>query len=53
MAHLTLHIFNYYSDMTQARSSQLADYLAKRLDGLRPEEAIEGARELVKKQRLG
>ncbi len=55
-AHLTLNIPNYYSDMTQRDMAiELADYLAKHLEELRPEEA--GAarvlRELIKNQRLG
>lgn len=56
LAHLTLNISNYYGDMTQRELAvELADYLAKRLDSLRPEEAS-NARvlyELVKNQRLG
>ncbi len=56
LAHLTLNIPNYYGDMTQRELAvELADYLAKRLDGLRPDEAS-AARvlcELVKNQRLG
>ncbi len=56
MAHLTLNIPNYYGDMTQRElASELAAYLAKRLEALRPEEAS-NARvlyELVKNQRLG
>lgn len=40
LAHLTLNIPNYYSDMTQRQlAMELADYLAKRLDRLRPDEA--------------
>ena len=55
-AHLTMNIPNYYGDMTQRDLAvELADYLAKHLEELRPEEA--GAarvlRELVKNQRLG
>jgi putative DNA methylase len=55
-AHLTMNIPNYYGDMTQHDLAvELADYLAKRLEELRPEEA--GAarvlRELVKSRRLG
>ena len=55
-AHLTLNIPNYYGDMTQRDLAvELADYLAKHLEDLRPEEA--GAarvlRELVRNQRLG
>jgi putative DNA methylase len=56
IVHLTLNIPNYYSDITQREmAAELADYLAKRLDGRRPEEAS-NARvlyELVKNQRLG
>ncbi|MFH1630314.1 MAG: anti-phage-associated DUF1156 domain-containing protein [Pseudomonadota bacterium] len=56
LAHLMLNIPNYYGDMTQREMAVvLADYLARRLEELRPEEA--GAarvlRELVKSQRLG
>jgi len=56
LSHLTLNIPNYYGDMTQRDLAvDLADYLAKRLEELRPEDA--GAarvlRELVKGQRLG
>ncbi len=56
LAHLTLNIANYYGDMTQRELAvELADYLAKRLDGLRPDEASAARvlRELVKNQRLG
>ena len=54
--HLTMNIPNYYGDMTRRDLAvELADYLAKRLEELRPEEA--GAarvlRELIKSQRLG
>ncbi len=54
--HLTLNIPNYYGDMTQRDMAvELADYLAKRLEKLRPEEASAARvlRELVKNQRLG
>ncbi|MCA9996345.1 MAG: DUF1156 domain-containing protein [Anaerolineales bacterium] len=56
LAHLTLNIPNYYGDMTQRELAvDLADYLAKRLDQLRPEEASAARvlRELIKNQRLG
>ena len=56
LAHLTLNIPNYYGDMTQREIAvQLADYLARRLEALRPEEASAARvlRELVKNQRLG
>ncbi len=56
LSHLTLNIPNYYGDMTQRDLAvDLADYLAKRLEELRPEEAAAARvlRELVKGQRLG
>ena len=54
--HLTMNIPNYYGDMTQRDLAvELADYLAKRIEELRPEEASAARvlRELVKSQRLG
>ena len=53
---MTMNIPNYYGDMTQRDLAvDLADYLAKRIEELRQEEA--GAarvlRELLKNQRLG
>ncbi len=56
LAHLTLNVPNYYGDMTQRElAADLADYLAKRLAAMRPEEASAARvlRELVKNQRLG
>jgi putative DNA methylase len=56
LAHLTLNVPNYYGDMTQRDLAvELSDYLAKQLDGLRPDEASAARvlRELVKNQRLG
>ncbi|TIM20550.1 MAG: DNA methylase, partial [Mesorhizobium sp.] len=56
LAHLTLNIPNYYGDMTQRELAiELADYVAKRLDELRANEASAARvlRELVKNQRLG
>jgi putative DNA methylase len=56
LAHLMLNIPNYYGDMTQRELAvALADYLATRLETLRPEEASAARvlRELVKNQRLG
>ncbi len=56
LAHLTLNVPNYYSDATQRElAAELADYLSKRLEGIRPDEAKEARvlRELVKNQRLG
>ena len=56
LVHLTLNIPNYYGDMTQRELAvALADYLARRLETLRPDEG-RTARilcELVKNQRLG
>lgn len=56
LAHLTLNIPNYYGDMTQREMAiALADYLANRLESLRPEEASAARilRELIRNQRLG
>jgi putative DNA methylase len=56
LAHLMLNIPNYYGDMTQREIAvELADYLAKQLDGPRPSEASAARvlRELVKNQRIG
>jgi len=51
-----LNVPNYYGDMTQRELVvELADYLAKKLETLRPDEASAARvlRELVKNQRLG
>jgi putative DNA methylase len=56
LAHLTLNIPNYYGDMTQRQLAiELADYLARRLEERRPDEASAARvlRDLVKHQRLG
>ncbi|MFZ2089292.1 MAG: hypothetical protein WAU47_12000 [Desulfobaccales bacterium] len=56
LAHLMLNIPNYYGDTTQRQLAiELADYLAKRFDGLRPDEASAARvlRDLIKHQRLG
>ncbi len=56
LAHLMLNIPNYYGDLTQHELAvELANYLARRLETLRPEEASAARvlRELVKNQRLG
>lgn len=56
LAHLTLNVPDYYSNQTQRELVvELADYLAKKLETLRPEEASAARvlRELVKNQRLG
>jgi putative DNA methylase len=56
LTHLTMNIPYYYGDMTQRDLAvELADYLAKRLEEMRPEEAggARVLRELIKNQRLG
>jgi len=56
LAHLTLNVPDYYSNQTQRDLVvELADYLARKLETLRPEEASAARvlRELVKNQRLG
>jgi putative DNA methylase len=56
LAHLTLNVPNYYGDLTQrALVVDLADYIARRLDILRPDEARAARvlRELIRNQRLG
>ena len=55
LAHLVLNIPDYYGNMVQRELAvELADYLAKRLEQLRPEEAAARVlRDLVKHQRLG
>ena len=56
LAHLMLNVPDYYSNQTQRELVvELADYLAKKLEALRPEEASAARvlRELVKNQRLG
>jgi putative DNA methylase len=56
LAHLVLNVPDYYSNQTQReRVVELADYLARKLETLRPDEATAARvlRELVKNQRLG
>jgi putative DNA methylase len=56
LAHLMLNIPDYYGNVTQRELAvELADYLAKRLEQLRPDEAAAARvlRDLVKHQRLG
>ena len=56
LAHLTLNVPDYYANQTQRNLVvELADYLARKLDTLRPDEASAARvlRELVKHQRLG
>lgn len=56
LAHLTLNVPDYYSNQNQRELVvELADYLSKKLETLRPEEAAAARvlRELVKGQRLG
>lgn len=56
LAHLILNVPDYYANQTQRdRVVELADYLARKLDTNRPDEASAARvlRELVKHQRLG
>jgi putative DNA methylase len=56
LTHLTLNVPDYYANQTQRDLVvELADYLARKLDTLRPDEASAARvlRELVKHQRLG
>src|SRR5207253_8894655 len=56
LAHLTLNVRDYYSNAHQRDLVvELADYLSKKLETLRPNEAAAARvlRELVKNQRLG
>ncbi len=56
LAHLTLNVPDYYANQTQRDLVvELADYLAKKLETLRPDQASAARilRELVKNQRLG
>jgi len=56
LAHLVLNVPDYYSNQNQReRVVELADYLAKKLETLRPDEASAARvlREMVKNQRLG
>jgi putative DNA methylase len=56
LAHLTLHVPDYYANQTQRdRVVELADYLARKLETQRPDEASAARilRELVRHQRLG
>jgi putative DNA methylase len=55
LAHLTLNVPDYYANQTQRHCVvALADYLAKKLETSRPDEASAARilRELVKHQRL-
>jgi putative DNA methylase len=56
LAHLTLNVPDYYSNQNQRDLVVgLSDYLSKKLETLRPEEASAARvlRDLVKNQRLG
>jgi len=56
IAHLTLNVPDYYSNQRQRELvTELADYLANKLETLRPEEASAARilRDLVRHQRLG
>jgi putative DNA methylase len=55
LAHVILNVPNYYGDMTQRdRVAEIADFLTRPLDKLRPEEASAARvlREMVKNQKL-
>ena len=56
LAHLTLNVPDYYANQTQRdQVVELADYLARKLETQRPDEASAARilRELVQHQRLG
>ena len=56
LVHLRLNVPDYYANQTQRdRVVELADYLARKLETYRPDEASAARvlRELVKHQRLG
>jgi putative DNA methylase len=56
LTHLSMNVPNYFGDSGQrALAVELADYLARRLEGMRPEEAVAArvVREMVRNQRLG
>jgi putative DNA methylase len=56
LAYLPLYMPDYYANQTQRdRVAELGDYLTKKLETLRPDEASAARilRELVKHQRLG
>jgi putative DNA methylase len=56
LTHLTLNVPEYYANGTQRQLvTELADYLSKKLETLRPEEASAARvlRDLVRNQRLG
>jgi putative DNA methylase len=56
LAHLVLNVPDYYSNqIRRERVAEIADYLAKKLETLRPDEASAARilREMVKNQRLG
>ena len=56
LAHLTMNIPNWFGDMNQREmAKEFADYLAKRLEEVRPEEAAAARvlRDLIRNQRIG
>jgi putative DNA methylase len=56
LAHFSLNVPDYFQNQHQRElAAELADYLANKLEGLRPEEASAGRvlRDLVRNQRLG
>jgi putative DNA methylase len=56
LAHLTLNVPDYYANGTQRELVvELAEYLSKKLESIRPDEASAARvlRDLVRNQRLG
>lgn len=56
LAHLTMNVPNWFGDMNQREMArEFADFLAKRLEELRPEEAASARvlRDLIRNQRIG
>ena len=55
LTHLALSIPDYYADASLRPAIAMGDYLAKHLDGMRPEEASSARvlSELIQNQRLG
>ncbi|TWU54904.1 hypothetical protein Poly51_36260 [Rubripirellula tenax] len=56
LAHLTMNVPNWFGDMNQREMArEFADYLAKRLEEVRPEEAASARvlRDLIRNQRIG
>nr|WP_231846089.1 hypothetical protein [Rhodopirellula baltica] len=56
LSHLTMNVPNWFGDMNgREMAKEFADYLAKRLEELRPEEAASARvlRDLIRNQRIG